>query len=203
MKFIILQNQEQFGPFDLDQLQAIVNEGHFQLTDYCWAEEWSEWKLLSAVVSRIPQALQNVIPGGANENFAEVNSEPVNKDEISDHTPAFPETEGTTDCSLKNITGSTLKAGMVVKNESQSVSCDFVTSLAVRGIFVKPNSKDEDLPVDTISSPEIAFHIAREGEVIGYYIFEDILSHLESGVLFPTDLFWKESVGEWRELSQV
>jgi hypothetical protein len=56
MKFIILQNQEQFGPFDLDQLQAIVNEGHFQLTDYFWAEEWIEWKHLSAVVSRIPQA---------------------------------------------------------------------------------------------------------------------------------------------------
>ena len=77
--FIILQNQEQFGPFDLDQLQAIVNEGHFQLTDYCWAEEWIEWKLLSTVVSRIPQALQNVIPGGANENFVEVTSEPVNR----------------------------------------------------------------------------------------------------------------------------
>jgi hypothetical protein len=140
MKFIILQNQEQFGPFDLDQLQAIVNEGHFQLTDYCWAEEWSEWRLLSAVVSRIPQSLQNVIPGGAHENFAEATSEPVNKDETADNTPDFPETEETIDCSLKNITGSTLKAGMVVKNESQSVSCDFVTSLAVRGVFVNLTS---------------------------------------------------------------
>ena len=143
MQIIVLQNQEQFGPFDLDHLQSIVNEGHFQLTDYCWAQEWSEWKL-------------------------------------------------TLD---KNI----LKAGMVVKNESQLVSCDFVTSLAVRGIYVRSKPKGEDFNF----SSEAALHVARGAEILGCYNFADITEHLGSGFLLTTDLFWNEPVGEWLELSQI
>jgi len=81
---------------------------------------------------------------------------------------------------------------MIVKNDSQSVSCDFITSLAVRGVYVTPKPK-----------PEATLHLARGTEHIGCFTLTDISIHLESGNLLATDLFWKESTGEWVELSRI
>ena len=146
MKIIVLQNQEQFGPFDLDQLQFIVNEGHFQLTDYCWAEGWSEWKLLSTVAYRIPTALQGSMPLSSDQKLEESTSEHVIMDHADTRLPHTPSIEEPLSYSPIKIDNSNLKAGMVVKNDSQSVSCDFITSLAVRGVYVTPKTKIEDLP---------------------------------------------------------
>lgn len=199
MKIIVLQNQEQFGPFDLDQLQSIVNEGHFQLTDYCWAQEWSEWKLLSTVVNRFPPALKSTIPVDSVPNSEQPSTEPVFQSDAAEDLPQASNTEEPVSHSPITIDNRNLKAGMVVRNESQSVSCDFVTSLAVRGIYVKSKSKGEDFNF----SSEEALHIARGPEILGCYNFVDIADHIRSGFLFTTDLFWNESAGEWLELSQI
>jgi hypothetical protein len=203
MKIIVLQNQEQFGPFDLDQLQFIVNEGHFQLTDYCWAEGWSEWKLLSTVAYRIPTALQGSMPLSSDQKLEESTSEHVIMDHADTRLPHTPSIEEPLSYSPIKIDNSNLKAGMVVKNDSQSVSCDFITSLAVRGVYVTPKTKIEDLPSHSNFTSEISLYVAREGQIIGCYNFLDILGYLDSGALLPTDLLWNESAGEWVYLSII
>jgi hypothetical protein len=96
-----------------------------------------------------------------------------------------------------------LKAGMVVKNESQGVSCDFITGLAVRGVFVKQSAKSESLLTDSNSSFGAAFHVARGEEIIAYCTLPEISSHLDSGILLPTDFLWNESTENWMQLSQI
>jgi hypothetical protein len=203
MKIIVLQNQEQFGPFDLDQLQFIVNEGHFQLTDYCWAEGWSEWQLLSTVAYRIPTALQGAMPLASYQKLEEATSEYVIMDDADTSLPHTPSIEEPRSYSPIKIDNSTLKAGMVVKNDTQAVSCDFITSLAVRGVYVTPKTKSEDLPSYSNLTSELSLHVAREGQIIGCYNFLDILDYLDSGALLPTDLLWNESAGEWVYLSKI
>lgn len=199
MQIIVLQNQEQFGPFDLNQLQSIVNEGHFQLTDYCWAQEWSEWKLLSTVVNRFPPALKSAIPLPSVQIFEQPFSEPVFRGDTAEDLPQASNIEELASHSPITIDNKNLKAGMVVRNESQSVSCDFVTSLAVRGVYVRSKPKGEDFNF----SSEAALHIARGQEILGCYNVVDIIEYIGSGFLFTTDLFWNESAGEWLELSQI
>jgi hypothetical protein len=203
MKIIVLQNQEQFGPFDLDQLQFIVNEGHFHLTDYCWAEGWSEWQLLSTVAYRIPTALQGSMPLSSDQKLEESTPEHVIMDDADTSLPHTPSMEKPLSYSPIKIDNSTLKAGMVVKNDTQAVSCDFITSLAVRGVYVTPKTKSEDLPSYSNPTSEISLYVAREGQIIGCYNFLDILDYLDSGALLPTDLLWNESVGEWVYLSKI
>jgi hypothetical protein len=199
MQIIVLQNQEQFGPFDLDHLQSIVNEGHFQLTDYCWAQEWSEWKLLSTVVNRLPPALKSALPIDSVQNPEPSSSEPVFQSDTAEDFSQLSDIEEPASSSPITLDKNILKAGMVVKNESQLVSCDFVTSLAVRGIYVRSKPKGEDFNF----SSEAALHVARGAKILGCYNFVDITEHLGSGFLLSTDLFWNEPVGEWLELSQI
>lgn len=44
MPILVLRNNEQFGPFELDELTSYVQAGNFLLTDYCWQEGWEEWR---------------------------------------------------------------------------------------------------------------------------------------------------------------
>lgn len=169
MKIIVLQNQEQFGPFDLDQLQFIVNEGHFQLTDYCWAEGWSEWQLLSTITQRIPTALKGAIPVSSDQKVEEASNEPVIKGDTSTCFQQAPIIEEAQLYAPIQIDENTLKAGMVVKNDTQSVSCDFITSLAVRGIYVTPKTRNQDSSTSSNLTSDISIYVSREGQIIGYY----------------------------------
>lgn len=51
MPILVLRNNEQFGPFELDELTRYVQTGNFLLTDYCWQEGWEEWRQLDSIVS--------------------------------------------------------------------------------------------------------------------------------------------------------
>lgn len=51
MPILVLRNNEQFGPFELDELTRYVQAGNFLLTDYCWQEGWEEWRQLDFIVS--------------------------------------------------------------------------------------------------------------------------------------------------------
>jgi hypothetical protein len=202
MKLIVLQNNEQYGPFDLNELYDIVNIGHFHLTDFCWSEGWSDWKLISSIVKRVPPALQYTAPELLVVESQETLSVfPTQKDE-PEHIAQEPNVEPALYSPIK-LEENNLKAGMVVKNESQGVSCDFITSLAVRGVFVKHSAKSESLLTDSNSSFGAAFHVARGEEIIAYCTLPEISSHLDSGILLPTDFLWNESTESWMQLSQI
>ena len=202
MKLIVLQNNEQYGPFDLNELHDIVNIGHFHLTDFCWSEGWSDWKLISSIVKRVPPALQYTAPELLVVESQETLSVfPTQKDE-PEHIAQEPNVEPALYSPIK-LEENNLKAGMVVKNESQGVSCDFITSLAVRGVFVKHSAKSESLLTDSNSSFGAAFHVARGEEIIAYCTLPEISSHLDSGILLPTDFLWNESTENWMQLSQI
>lgn len=51
MPILVLRNNEQFGPFELDELTRYLQAGNFLPTDYCWQEGWEEWRLLDSIVS--------------------------------------------------------------------------------------------------------------------------------------------------------
>ncbi len=57
MPIFVLRNNEQFGPFELDELTSYVQAGNFLPTDYCWQEGWEEWRLLDSIVS-LPAPIQ-------------------------------------------------------------------------------------------------------------------------------------------------
>jgi hypothetical protein len=50
---LVLKDQQQYGPYELSELQGYVTQGSFALTDLCWQEGWPEWRPLSTVV-RVP-----------------------------------------------------------------------------------------------------------------------------------------------------
>lgn len=57
MPILVLRNNEQFGPFELDELTRYVQAGNFLPTDYCWQEGWEEWRQLNSIVS-LPAPIQ-------------------------------------------------------------------------------------------------------------------------------------------------
>jgi hypothetical protein len=54
MKILVLKHEEQYGPYELNDLEAYVAQGSFSLSDMCWQEGWTEWKPLSSIISRPP-----------------------------------------------------------------------------------------------------------------------------------------------------
>jgi hypothetical protein len=54
MKIIVLKNNEQYGPYELSELESFVAQGSFSISDMCWQDEWDEWKPLSAIITRQP-----------------------------------------------------------------------------------------------------------------------------------------------------
>jgi hypothetical protein len=53
MPLLVLKDQQQYGPYELSELQDYVTQGSFALTDLCWQDGWPEWRPISKVV-RVP-----------------------------------------------------------------------------------------------------------------------------------------------------
>lgn len=53
MTLLVLKDQQQYGPYELSELQGYVTQGSFALTDLCWQDGWPEWRPISTVV-RVP-----------------------------------------------------------------------------------------------------------------------------------------------------
>ena len=47
----IWKNEEQTGPFDLNEVLRCLEEGTYLSQDFCWIETWSEWRPLSELIS--------------------------------------------------------------------------------------------------------------------------------------------------------
>ena len=57
MKIVVSNNGEHHGPYELNILEELVEQGAFALTDMCWQEGWAEWRPLASIISRpSPQA---------------------------------------------------------------------------------------------------------------------------------------------------
>jgi hypothetical protein len=54
VQFLVLKDQQQYGPYDVADLQSYVRQGSFALTDLCWQEGWPEWRPVAAVVTVPP-----------------------------------------------------------------------------------------------------------------------------------------------------
>jgi len=53
MPLLVFKDGQQFGPFELDELTAHVQDGAFFLTDHCWQEGWDDWHPIHSVI-RLP-----------------------------------------------------------------------------------------------------------------------------------------------------
>ena len=54
MPILITKDGQQYGPYELPDIQEYVNQGSFALTDQCWQDGWPDWRPLSTIISRPP-----------------------------------------------------------------------------------------------------------------------------------------------------
>ena len=54
MPLLVIKDGQQYGPYEMDELQGYVTQGSFLLTDQCWQEGWADWQPLSSIISRPP-----------------------------------------------------------------------------------------------------------------------------------------------------
>jgi len=54
MKILVSKDEEQYGPYEFDELESYVAQGSFSLSDMCWSDGWTEWQPLSSIISRPP-----------------------------------------------------------------------------------------------------------------------------------------------------
>ena len=52
MQVYISKNDQQWGPFDLNQLERLKGEGALKATDWAWEQGESGWVPLAAVLER-------------------------------------------------------------------------------------------------------------------------------------------------------
>lgn len=76
MPIFVLRNNEQFGPFELDELTRYVQAGNFLPTDYCWQEGWEEWRLLDSVVS-LPAPVPIRSPAAPRQSLSPVSASSI------------------------------------------------------------------------------------------------------------------------------
>jgi membrane protein YdbS with pleckstrin-like domain len=54
MPILVSKDGQQYGPYEIDELQGYVTQGSFLLADQCWQEGWADWQPLSTIISRPP-----------------------------------------------------------------------------------------------------------------------------------------------------
>ncbi len=67
MPILVLKDNEQFGPFELDELIRHVEAGSFLLTDHCWEEGWEEWRPIHSIV-KVPAPKPVPLPPATTSN---------------------------------------------------------------------------------------------------------------------------------------
>ena len=188
MRFIVRKGTEEFGPFDLPELQKFVDEGFFRLTDFCLGEEWRDWKRLSSLVARMPGVGKKV--GGA-ENTSP--AAPQTKNGTNGFHP-IPFNPPRAPAHCKPSVPCTATS---LPSPATTIDLGRLTSMAAVG-FV---DHDDAFRGTESSIPEPMFHIARGAEQIGVFTAGDIDALVSSGQLLATDWWFHETLGEWIPLS--
>lgn len=180
MKLIICKNREQFGPFELSEVQHYVNTGVFKLTDYCFEEGWDSWRLLSSLVSRLPcsdEALEvekTLMP--------QLNQE-VEPQLTINHKKA--ENKGAEISEDKKHLFEKTQTGM-------GVGAQMLTNIANFGL----------LNYNEIGNSNKKIYLARNGEMLESSDRCDIATKLSRGELFPDDWFYDNVSKKWKKLKE-
>ena len=181
MKFIICKNREQFGPFELSEVQNYVNTGVFRLTDYCFEEGWKSWRLLSSIVSRIPSSEEN--PGGEKNESPQL-KQTLDKQLSIDSKKA--ESKG-------NEISSEDNTRLVKKTKTgREVSAQMLTNIANFGL----------LNYSEIDNSNKKIYLARNGVMMESSDRYDIATKLSKGELLPDDWFYDNVSKKWKKLKE-
>lgn len=52
MSILIFKDGQQYGPYDLNDIQEQVTQGAFGTSDLCWQEGWEDWRPLSYILGK-------------------------------------------------------------------------------------------------------------------------------------------------------
>ena len=73
MPILVTKDGQQYGPYELAELQGYVTQGSFSLTDLCWQDGWADWMPLSTIISRPPPPPSSIpvspTPAAAQQNI--------------------------------------------------------------------------------------------------------------------------------------
>lgn len=189
---IVLKRKQQFGPFDLTQLENYVKSGDFLLTDYCWTNGWSEWKMIAHIVSRLPESAKNENPNPVSSGNPTIRTENSKVDSSQKSTP-----HPNSDSSKRSI--------QPINAKSSAIDCNKLTNMAMFG-FVGPKSANPEPPHGSILSGTVMIHLARKSQIIDYCAASEIPRKLQDGLIQPSDWWFNEKSGQWEpvyELDQI
>jgi len=190
MMIIVYKNKEQFGPFSASQIQDYVDKGFFNLTDYCWTEGWSEWKIIANFASKTLTFEKDTTKHSSSE------TKPLKEREIATKEGNLISCNGKDSTEQKNKTESNFN-----KNGG-AIDCHRLTSMASFG-FIAPHTvasnQEQASPKDT---NEKIVHLARAGEIFDKCRISEIPKEIASGYLISNDLWFNETNSQWESLSK-
>jgi len=191
MMIIVYKNKEQIGPFSAEQVQEYVDKGYFNLSDYCWAEGWSEWRIIATFASKLPNFKKDTLGNTCNDSIPQTNIDLASK-EIN--SVLLNGSDSINDKS-KQFSGFFQKVGAI---DSQRL-----TSMASLGFFGPETlaSKKEDSSPKDLS--EKIVHLARAGEIFDKCRISEIPNKIASGHLNSNDLWFNETKSRWEPLSEL
>lgn len=173
------------------QVQEYVDKGFFNLTDYCWAEGWSEWKIVATFASKKPNYETNTSTNDCSENISKIDQASAGKEEKS-----LPLNEsGKNDDTTKKGIGSYQKVG--------AFDCQRLTSMASLGFFGLKTVANNPEKHSSKDLSEKMVHLARAGEIFDKCRISEIPNKIASGYLNSNDLWFNETKNLWESISEL
>jgi hypothetical protein len=185
MWIIVTKGSEQFGPFDIPQLQQYVDSGFFRLTDYCLADSWTEWKRLAFLVKRLPQQADTAIALAAR----------TPKKNATQAAPAVIEKQ------FHSTVRIVPSYSTFIPVPPAAIGMERLTSLAALG-FVESVVAGGLNTAELTASDEKIFHLARGAEIIGACTAAEIPAKIIRGELLPTDWWFDATTSDWLPVSE-
>jgi hypothetical protein len=190
MMIVVYKNKEQFGPFSASQVQDYVDKGVFKLTDYCWTEGWSEWKIIANFASRTPVLEKDTTKKSGSE------TKPEKGEDLATASSNLITCNGIGSSKQK-----TKPESNFIQNGG-AIDCHRLTSMASFG-FIAPkivaNNQEQASPKDI---NEKMVHLARAGEIFDKCRISEIPKKIASGYLNSNDLWFNETNSQWESLSK-
>lgn len=175
---IVLKQKQQFGPFSLTQLESYVKSGDFLLTDYCWTDGWSEWRIIANLVTRLPECGQTEVAGSP-ASRPEIPKEdiPKNRAPLSENDP-------------------TDRTNQPVNVKGSAIDCNKLTSMAMFGFFGPKKEHSEPQP-EFIPRGTTLIHLARKSQIIDHCAISEVPGKIQAGLVLSSDWWFNEKSGKW------
>jgi len=187
MKIIVSKKNEKYGPFDIFQIQHYVNVGFFQLTDFCYEEGWEKWKMLSSIVSRLPELDEEANRQNSFEYEDTKQIEVPKEKDFYHHTLEEMQDKKTVKTDRKTHWNENKS---VNKTEISGICAQKMTNMSLLGFLSQNSNQNRNKGI----------YLARNGEILECCPKKQIVIKLSAGQLFPDDWFFDDSVREWKRL---